>query len=305
MKILFAGTPQFSAQILSDMIAAGFAPTTVLTQAPKPKGRGRKLLPSEVEVLAREHGIKVLAPEKLKEVLPALTAEPFDIMVTASYGKIIPKRLLDHPKFGAINVHTSLLPRWRGAAPIQRAIMSGDEETGVTLMQMDVGLDTGNIHSMLSTPIENKTSGMLHEELAQMGSQLTIEFLKNISASQEAPEGKKQPDNGITYAEKIEKEEAQIEFNQDAFLVARKINALSPAPGAWCMIEGERLKILKAAPTFAKGEPGQIASIKPLIICCAKGAIELEQIQLPGKKALSASQVINGKHPFVAGQILS
>jgi methionyl-tRNA formyltransferase len=297
MRLVFMGTPEFSVAALQALIEAGHEIACVYSQPPRPAGRGYALKPSPVHALANARGIEVRTPVSLKSAeeqnrFAALNAEA---AVVVAYGLLLPKPILDAPRFGCFNIHASLLPRWRGAAPIQRAIMAGDTETGVTIMKMDVGLDTGPMLLTKSLAITPETTySTLHDQLMAVGSTAIVEALKEPDAS-----GQPQPEAGVTYAHKINKTEAHIDFSKPADSVRNHIHGLSPFPGAWCMINGTRIKILRARVTSGAGEPGTFIN-NQLSIACGEGALELLELQREGKGAMQAQDFIRG-YPISTG----
>jgi methionyl-tRNA formyltransferase len=281
MRLIFMGTPDFAVSTLKALIAAGYEIVCVYSQPPKPAGRGMVLTPTPVHRFAEAQGIEVRTPASLKspeeqERFAALNA---DAAMVVAYGLLLPKPILDAPKFGCFNVHASLLPRWRGAAPIQRAIMAGDSHSGVAIMRMEIGLDTGPVMQMERVAIKPETTAAtLHDELAVLGARMMVEVLQNPSAA-----GIPQPSDGVTYAKKIDKAEAQIDFSKTALEVRNHIHGLSPFPGAWAMMNGARVKILSArlgaeAPSFA----------------CADGPIHFEKLQREGKGVMDAATFLRG-----------
>jgi methionyl-tRNA formyltransferase len=295
MRVIFAGTPDFAAQALSAILAAGHDVPLVLTQPDRPAGRGMKLQASAVKQVALAHNLPVFQPERLKD--PA-THEPIraaraDIMVVAAYGLILPQAVLDMPRFGCLNIHASLLPRWRGAAPIQRAIEAGDAETGVTIMQMDAGLDTGPM--LLAEALKvgaGETAGELHDRLATLGARLIVEAL----AQRDALVPVAQPPTGVTYAAKISKAEAQLDWAQPADVLARKIRAFNPFPGATLPFADELVKVWRAEAVAGTGSPGQIlaAEADGIIIATSHGALRLTELQKPGGRRLTSAEFLRG-----------
>ena len=296
MRVIFAGTPDFAAQALAAILAAGHDVPLVLTQPDRPAGRGMKLQPSAVKQLALAHNLPVFQPDRLKD--PA-THEPIraaqaDMMVVAAYGLILPQAVLDMPRYGCLNIHASLLPRWRGAAPIQRAIEAGDKETGVTIMQMDAGLDTGAMLLTESLKIgAGETAGELHDRLATLGARLIVEAL----AQRDALTPVAQPASGVTYAAKISKAEAQLDWNEPAELLARKIRAFNPFPGATLPLAGELVKVWRAETVTGIGSPGQIlaADADGIIIATSHGALRLTELQKPGGRRVASADFLRGK----------
>ncbi|MCK9543500.1 MAG: methionyl-tRNA formyltransferase [Novosphingobium sp.] len=298
MRIIFMGTPQFAVPALASLIEAGHEVCTVYTQPPRPGGRrGRELTPSPVHREAQARGIEVRHPVSLKgaDEQAAFAALDADIAVVAAYGRILPQAVLDAPKHGCLNIHASLLPRWRGAAPIQRAILAGDEDTGVCIMQMEAGLDTGAVLAEARTPVDGKTAGELTDELAEMGAREIARVLANLAAFPETP----QPDDGVTYARKIDKAEAKLDFSQDAAEVGRHIRAFAPTPGAWFELDGERCKVLAAEPVEGTGAPGTVLDDR-LTITCGMGAIRPTLVQRAGKPVMETETMLRGR-PIPAG----
>lgn len=291
MRIVYMGTPDFAVPALVALAKAGHEIAVVYSQPPRPAGRGKALRPSPVHNRAQEMGIEVRTPLSLKdaEVQAAFAALKADVAVVAAYGLILPRAILDAPRYGCLNIHASLLPRWRGAAPIQRAILSGDNLTGVTIMDMEAGLDTGPMRAKHVTPIEDKTAGELTAELAQAGAMLMIDVLDDISLHPPVP----QPEEGVTYASKIDKAEARIDFTRDAHQVERQVRAFNPFPGAFFEYRGERFRILSAQVDEHHGPAGQLLD-NSLLIGCGHGAIRPTLIQRAGKGAMSAGELLRG-----------
>jgi methionyl-tRNA formyltransferase len=293
MKIIFMGTPDFAVPALRALHGAGHEVAAVYTQPPRPGGRrGRELTPSPVHRAAQDLGLEVRHPASLKgaDEQAAFTALGADVAVVAAYGLILPQAVLDAPKLGCINLHASLLPRWRGAAPIQRAILAGDEETGITVMQMDAGLDTGASLVAEATPIDRKTAGELTEELAQIGARLIVRVLADLPAFPPVA----QPEDGVTYAKKIEKAEAILDFTQDAPQVERQLRAMAPSPGAYFTLDGERYKVLAADVIEDAGAPGVVLD-DMLTVACGSGAIRPALVQRAGKPAMESADLLRGK----------
>ncbi|WP_028110336.1 methionyl-tRNA formyltransferase [Ferrimonas futtsuensis] len=310
LKIVFAGTPDFAARHLDALIQSDHQVVAVYSQPDRPAGRGKKLTASPVKTLALEHDIPVYQPKSLRqeEAQQELAALDFDIMVVVAYGLILPKVVLDTPRLGCINVHGSLLPRWRGAAPIQRSIWAGDAVTGVTIMQMDEGLDTGDMLHKVELPIEaNDTSAALYDKLAQLGPQGLLEALSQIADGTARAEV--QDDNQANYAEKLSKEEARIDWTQSAEFIARCVRAFNPWPVSHFVAGDNTLKLWQASVvTGNDSQPGTIiqADKQGLVINCGDQALKLETIQLPGKKAMAATDVLNArKEWFETGTLLS
>ena len=296
MRIAFMGTPDFAVPTLRALVAAGHDVAAVYTQPPRPANRGKKLSPSAVQRVATELGLLVLSPVSLRDsaAQSEFAALNLDVAVVAAYGLILPQIILDTPKYGCLNIHGSLLPRWRGAAPVQRAILAGDTETGVHIMQMAAGLDVGEVGACGHTEIGQKTAGELTDELAEMGAKLMIEVLADIGNFRPIS----QSDIGVTYASKIEKSETRIVFNDLALDITRKIRAFNPAPGAWFEYAGERYRVLAAdivtdnIPDAAA--PGLVLD-RTLTIACADGAIRPTLIQRAGKPAMTVDELQRGK----------
>lgn len=295
-SIIFAGTPDFAAASLAALLDAGHRPCAVLTQPDRPAGRGKQLTASPVKVLALEHGLKVLQPESLRDGTAAaeLAALDPDIMIVAAYGLILPQQVLDIPRAGCLNVHASMLPRWRGAAPIQAAILAGDKTTGVCLMSMEAGLDTGPVYASEELVIGGQeTAGELHDRVASAGAALLTAQLEDIVAGRLT--AKDQDDAGATYAPKIRAADAQLDWQQPAVELERKVRAYNPVPGAWFMVGDERVKCWVArsiAGTEAGAAPGTVvaAGKDGIDISCAQSILRLESLQRPGKKAISAAE---------------
>ena len=297
MRIAFMGTPPFAVPTLAALHAAGHEIACIYTQPPRPAQRGKKLQQSAVHVWADEHGLPVRTPKSLRneEAQAEFAALDLDIAVVAAYGLILPQAILDAPREGCLNVHGSILPRWRGAAPAQRAILAGDAETGVTIMQMDVGLDTGAMRLVETTPVAGKTAGLLTDELAEMGALMMVKVLSDLHAFPPVP----QPDDGVTYAAKIDKSEARLDFLTSAVQVERQIRAFNPMPGAFFELGGERYKILAAemvhpAETVAGAAPG-VTLDDALTIACNPGAIRATRVQRAGKPAMDAAELLRGR----------
>ena len=293
LRLAFMGTPEFSVPLLAELIAQGHDIAAVYTQPARPKGRGLAEEPSPVAKLAAAHGLQLRTPPTLKteEAQAEFAALNLDAAVVVAYGLIFPKPVLDAPRLGCFNLHASLLPRWRGAAPIQRAIMAGDEETGVCVMRMEEGLDTGPVLMAQSVRIGRRTCGELHNELARLGASLMARALAALERGSIAE--RPQPETGATYARKILKEEARIDWGKSADEVDCLIRALSPAPGAWTEAKGERLKILYAEPEEGSGVPGELLDDR-LTIACGSGALRLIRLQRAGRGVMSATELLRG-----------
>lgn len=304
MKLIFAGTPEFAAEALRALIVAGHEVSLVLTQPDRQAGRGLNLMPSAVKQVAVRHGISLHQPEKLKD--PATHAPICDavaagaeLMVVAAYGLILPQAVLDLPPRGCLNIHASLLPRWRGAAPIHRAIEAGDTETGITLMQMDAGLDTGALLLKESLPIApTDTTGQLHDKLAKQGARLIVDALTRLDSLTHT--ATPQPDEGVTYAAKISKSEALLDWSLPATTMDRRIRAFNPFPGAQTTLgktpDTVTLKIWGCALAEGQGQPGTVlgADADRLIVACGQGALQITELQKPGGKRLSAREFLAG-----------
>ena len=297
MKIIFAGTPEFAAVALKALIEAGHEIVLTLTQPDRPSGRGMKLTPSPVKVMAEQHGIPVWQPERLRtpEQQAPVAAAQADVMVVVAYGLILPQAVLDLPKLGCLNIHASLLPRWRGAAPIQRAILAGDAETGVTIMQMDAGLDTGDMLSVHAIPIApDDNAASLHDKLADQGAQAIVAALTDLPALQARRQ--KQSETGISYAEKLKKEEAAIDWNLPAAQLDRMIRAFNPFPSAQTTLQGAALKLWRASVTDNGGAPGEILSADKtgIVVACGDGALRITELQKAGGKRMDAAAFLAG-----------
>ena len=289
MRVIFMGTPDFSVPALRT-IAARHEVVAVYSQPPRAAGRGQKPRPSAVQRAAEELGLPVRVPERLKssEDQAEFAALGADVAVVVAYGLILPQAVLDAPRLGCLNIHASLLPRWRGAAPIHRAIMAGDAETGVAIMQMEAGLDTGPVLAEARTPIgPEDTTADLHDRLAGMGAGLVVDVLGRLPLS-----AVPQVAAGVTYASKIDKAEARIDWTRPAAEVDRLIRGLSPFPGAWCLIGDERVKLLRSRLVGGQGAPGQVLS--GFVVACGEGAIEVLDAQREGKRPMPAAEILRG-----------
>lgn len=293
LRLAFMGTPDFAVPTLAELIAQGHEIAAVYTQPARPKGRGLTAEPSPVARHALSQGLEVRDPKSLKgaEAQAAFAALKLDAAVVVAYGLILPKAILEAPRLGCFNLHGSLLPRWRGAAPIQRAVMAGDTETGVMVMHMDEGLDTGPVLLAEKVPVGRKTSGELHDELAMLGAGLMARALAAVE--RDTAVEKPQPANGATYAAKIAKEEARIDWTKSARELDALIRGLSPWPGAWCEAQGERLKILYAEPVAGKGAPGEVLDDE-LTIATGDGALKLLRLQRAGRAQLAPKEFLRG-----------
>jgi methionyl-tRNA formyltransferase len=326
MRLAFMGTPEFAVPTLDALVAAGHEVVAVYTQPPRPAGRGKKLTPSAVQVRAEELKLEVRSPVSLRnpQAQTEFAALDLDAAVVAAYGLILPQAILDAPKHGCLNVHGSLLPRWRGAAPVQRAILAGDEKTGVMVMQMEAGLDTGAVRATTEIEIGNNTTGVLTAKLAELGAELMVAVLADLAAHPAVP----QLDEGVTYAAKIDKGETRLDFSASAEHVERQVRAFNPAPGAWFEYEGERYRVLEAdvrtsqargggareaseggAPLHhspaANGPPPRAGEVldEVLSIACVTDAIRPTLIQRAGKPAMPTADLLRGK-PIPPGTIL-
>ncbi len=298
LNIVFAGTPEFAASALEALIHSPHRVVAVYTQPDRPAGRGRRLTPSAVKRLAQAHGLPVHQPVTLRDetVLRALRDHGADLMVVAAYGLILPPEALGATPLGAVNIHASLLPRWRGAAPIQRAILTGDRETGITLMQMDEGLDTGAILAQRAIPIgEHETAGELHDRLARLGAELLLEALPALAEGRLPP--RPQDESQASYAAKLEKGEARLDWRLPAEALARRVRAFNPWPVAHTTLDGQPLRIWQARPLPGTGEAGVIldAGREGITVGCGEGRLRLEEIQLPGKRRMAAADLANAR----------
>lgn len=302
MRIIFMGTPDFSVPVLDALVTAGHEVVAVYCQPPRPAGRGKKDRPTPVHARAEELGLPVRHPVSLKsdaeqQEFAALGA---DVAVVVAYGLILPQPVLDAPTHGCLNIHASLLPRWRGAAPIHRAIMAGDAETGICIMQMEAGLDTGPVLLHQATAIgTDETTAHLHDRLSIMGSELITQALTRLSDLVPIP----QPEAGVTYANKIDKSEARVDWTRSAAEIDRQIRGLSPFPGAWTEMEGQRIKLLASRLTDGQGAPGEVLNAD-LHVACGQGAIELLRLQRAGKGTQDKETFLRG-WPVPAGTRLS
>jgi methionyl-tRNA formyltransferase len=302
MRIIFMGTPDFAVPILAALVDAGHEVVAAYTQPPRPGGRrGKDLTPSPIQLAAEAGGIVVRCPPSLRDLSAQadFAALEADIGVVAAYGLILPQTVLDAPRLGCLNVHASLLPRWRGAAPIQRAILAGDAVTGVGIMQMEAGLDTGPVRAEARTRTEDKTGGALTAELAQLGAALMVEVLADLSAHPPRP----QPELGATYAKKIDKAELKLDFSHDAETVERQVRAFAPTPGAWFSLDGERCKVLATEIVARSGLPGTTLD-EGLTIGCGFGAIRPSLVQRAGRPVMATAEFLRGR-PVPAGTVLA
>jgi methionyl-tRNA formyltransferase len=292
MRVIFMGTPDFAVPALVALVEAGHEVVSAYTQPPRPAGRGKQLQPSPVQREAEARGIQVRHPQTLRdlEAQAEFAALDADVAVVAAYGLILPPPVLTAPKHGCLNIHASLLPRWRGAAPVQRAILAGDSVTGVTIMQMEAGLDTGPMLAVARTPVDEKTTGELTAELAEIGGRLMVEVLADLPGHAATP----QPELGVTYASKIDKAESRLDFARAAEQVERQVRAFAPAPGAFFELEGERYRVLKAELLNREGAPGHTLDDE-LTIACGHGAIRPLLIQRAGRPVMDVEALLRGK----------
>ncbi|MET4895967.1 methionyl-tRNA formyltransferase [Sphingomonadaceae bacterium jetA1] len=298
MRIIFMGTPGFAVPVLDALAEAGHDVVASYSQPPRPGGRrGRQLVASPVQARAEALGIPIRTPVSLRVAHEqnAFAELDADVAVVAAYGLILPQPVLDAPRLGCLNVHGSLLPRWRGAAPIQRAILAGDVVTGVGIMQMEAGLDTGPVRLEDSTPIGRKTTGELTDELSAIGARLMVRVLEDPERYPPRP----QPDSGVTYAAKIDKAETRLDFTSPAIELERKVRAFVPAPGAWFEVQGERVKLLAAQCVDGRGAPGEVLDDQ-LTIACGEGALRAVSVQRAGRGVSSAEELLRG-FPIPAG----
>ena len=307
MRIIFMGTPEFAAPAIDSLIAAGHEIAAVFSQTDKPKGRGYAMTPPPVKVKALEHHIPVYQPTSMKdgEALKIFHEIQPDVGVVIAYGKILPKDILDAPQFGCINVHASLLPKYRGAAPIQWSVMDGESKTGVTTMQMDVGLDTGDMLMKCETAIDpDETAGELHDRLSEMGAELIVRTLDALQKGELKPQ--KQDDSLSCYAKMLTKELCAVDWSRSALEIHNQIRGLSPWPVTTTILEGKKLKLHRSALSgmeVPEAKCGEIISLEPLTVKCGTGAIELLEIQAEGKKRMSAGDYLRG-HKIDTGTIL-
>lgn len=307
MKILFMGTPDFATCVLEELLKTDHEIVGAVSQPDKPKGRGHKLMPTDVKLKAEAHGIEVFQPVTLKNGAFSGTLEKLapDMIVVAAYGKILPDYIIDYPKYGCINVHASLLPKYRGAAPIQWAVINGEEKTGVTIMRMDYGLDTGDIISVAETPIgEYETSGELFDRLAGIGAKLLVGTIDSIEAGTAIY--RKQDDEKASYASMISRDTAMIDWTRSAAEISKLICGMNPYPGAITSHEGNAVKIYEAEVTDADGAPGEILGVvkkKGILVACGKDGLFLRSVQFAGSKRMNAEDYARG-HEIKEGVIL-
>lgn len=302
-RVVFAGTPEFAAHHLQALIDTRTNLVAVYTQPDRRAGRGKKLSSSPVKKIAMAASLPVYQPQSLRdvEVQAQLAALEPDLLVVVAYGLILPQAVLDIPTLGCINVHASILPHWRGAAPIQRSIEAGDTVTGISIMQMEAGLDTGPVLACAQLPIGvDTTAGELHEQLAELGTPLLMRVLQDVPAHIRS--ASQQRDEDASYAHKLEKAEAQLDWSQEAASLQRKILAFNPFPGAWTLLDSQRLKIWRAHPCPPAGSPGEILSADEsgLVVACGKQALCITSLQLPGGKAMPATALLNSRRELFA-----
>lgn len=292
MRVIFMGTPGFAVPVLDALVAAGHEIVAVYSQPPRPAGRGQKPRPSPVAARAGVLGLDMRAPASLKSAAEqdSLAALEAEVAVVVAYGLILPQVVLDAPRHGCLNIHASLLPRWRGAAPIHRAILAGDAQTGVCIMQMEEGLDTGPVLLREVVSIGRcETTGALHDRLSEIGARLIVEALARLPDLRAEP----QPQEGVSYAAKIEKAEARVDWRRPAVEVDRLIRGLSPFPGAWCEIRGERVKLLGSCLAEGAGSPGEVLD-EALEVACGRGAVHLLRLQRAGRAAQDGPEFLRG-----------
>lgn len=297
MKLIFAGTPDFAARALAALLASRHDLALVLTQPDRPAGRGLRSHPSPVKRLALDHGISIAQPATLREsgAQDRIRAADADLMVVAAYGLILPPNVLGITRFGAINIHASLLPRWRGAAPIQRALLAGDRETGVCIMQMEAGLDTGPVLRSESIPIRDEDNAqMLHDRLADLGAGLIVQVLDDLESGAVVPAP--QPAQGALYAAKIDRAEARIDWTRPALEIWRKVRAFNPFPGAVSRLRDEELKIWQGTPMTRSGAPGTVLEVQAhgIVVACGEGSLRIEEIQRAGGRRLTPGEFLRG-----------
>ncbi len=303
VKIVFAGTPEFAARCLEALLESRHRVSGVLTQPDRPAGRGLKPAAPPVKRLAASRGIEVDQPATLEDAQfqEQLKFRKPDIIVVAAYGLILPRAVLEIPRYGALNIHASLLPRWRGAAPIQRALLAGDRETGVSIMQMDAGLDTGPLLLQEAIPIlEDDTAGTLHDRLAELGAKLIVRALSELEAG--GLRAHPQPADGATYAAKLDKRESRVDWRESAVAVSRRVRAFDPSPGARARLRGVELRICRCAVAPGRGIPGEVLNVHPsgVLVACGEGALLVTELQRSGGKRLAAAEFLRG-FPLSAG----
>ena len=296
LRLAFMGTPDFAVPALTALLAAGHEVVCVYSQPPRPAGRGHKLQPSPVQALAESRGIPVRTPKSLRtpEAQAEFAALGLDVAVVAAYGLILPVPVLTAPRLGCVNIHGSLLPRWRGAAPIHRALLAGDSETGITIMEMEAGLDTGPMLLKGAVPItSSSTAAELHDALAALGARLIVEALEGLAAGRLKPEP--QPAEGVTYAAKLEREEGRLDWSRPAAELERRVRALNPWPGVWFESAGERIKVLAAEIAAGSGAPGTLLG-DDFTVACGTGALRLTKVQRQGRAVVDGAAFLRGLH---------
>lgn len=304
MRIIYAGTPDFAVPALQGLIDAGHEIVMVLTQPDRPAGRGMQLKASPVKQLALQHGLRVFQPESLKpaEVQAEVAAVNADVMIVAAYGLIIPTAVLNIPSRGCYNIHGSLLPRWRGAAPIHRAILAGDAETGVTIMEVVPKLDAGNMISKWAVAItEADTTQSLHDAISREGARLMVEAMHTLQSTGEIP-SEVQDESLVTYAHKLEKSESAIDWTLSAQQLSRQVRAFNPFPVATAKFKEQVCKVWFAQSATGKGQPGAVVETQPLRVACGDGVLEIDELQMPGGKRQTAQQFVQGQHVQVGDQ---
>ncbi len=307
LRLAFLGTPDFAVSSLDALLSAGHEMACVYCQPPRPSGRGHKMQPSPVQTFAERHGLPVRSPKSLKpaEAQAEFRALDLDVAVVAAYGLILPQVILDAPRHGCLNVHASLLPRWRGAAPIQRAIQAGDTETGITIMQMDAGLDTGAMLHREAVPIDGRTTAAaLHTHLAALGGRLIVTALEDLAAGRLEP--MPQPADKVTYAAKLERDEGRLDWQADAAVLDRQVRAFTPWPGAWFEAGDGRIKVLEASPQPSAGSPAPPGAIlaPDFTVACGHGSLRLIRVQRAGRAAVDGTAFLRGS-ALQPGQVLA
>lgn len=306
MRIIYAGTPEFAVPALQGLLDAGHEIVMVLTQPDRPAGRGMQLKASPVKQLALQHGLRVFQPESLKpaEVQAEIATTKAEVMIVAAYGLIIPTPVLQLPSYGCYNIHGSLLPRWRGAAPIHRAILTGDTQTGVTIMEVVPKLDAGNMVSKWSVPItEADTTQSLHDAISREGASLMVEAMRTLQSTGVLP-SEPQDEALVTYAHKLEKSESAINWSLPASQLSRQVRAFNPFPVATAQFRNQTCKLWFARAVPGQGQPGNVLQTQPLQIACGTGALEIHELQMPGGKRQTAAQFVQGQHVHIGDVFL-